>query len=426
MRRLICLSGVLLLCACAAQRSADTHKVPEEVTISLSDLQIKNGGEGVAVSGLTTEIPGVTVTQESSHPAGQPVSRIVFTEAWEGRAYLKVNSPVNLNLIHQPEAAALTFDLRVDDVNKAGLQAGIDCGENCHYVVDLWPDAVKWQGAGWQHVSIPIQCFSGKFADFSKVSEPFRLFFYGSGDIAVSGVKVTANEPGNILCPDQDTQSITPAPLRAFWADDWWMKRHQQKLAEKQNIRPEVVLIGDSITHGWEDKGATVWKAYFPDVPTLNLGFGGDRTENVLWRIEQGELDGLSPAITVVMIGTNNTGHRMDPPEHIARGVSHIIDRIKQKMPDSAVLLTGIFPRGENAMSPERINNQKTNGLLAHLAKEKGVHYININDVFLSGDDKLSKDIMPDLLHPNEAGYRLWAQALVPWFSALKKENLDK
>ena len=123
------------------------------------------------------------------------------------------------------------------------------------------------------------------------------------------------------------------------------------------------------------------------------------------------------------MIGTNNTGHRKDPPKAIAAGVEKIIERIKVKSPDTKILLLAIFPRAAKATDPQRINNQKASTLISKLAKDDSVTYLDINERFLLPDGTLSKEIMPDLLHPKQKGYSIWAEALEPTLRALLAED---
>jgi len=221
-----------------------------------------------------------------------------------------------------------------------------------------------------------------------------------------------AAQPAEVA--DPVALATTPAPLTESWAIEWWMPRHREKLAARE---PGVglVLIGNSITHGWENEGREVWQRHFADIDTLNLGFSGDRTENVLWRLQHGEVDGLDPKLVVVMIGTNNTGHRMDPPAAIAAGVRAILTELRARLPDSHVLLLAIFPRGATVDDPQRANNRAANVLLADIAAETGVEFADFNAAFLQDDGRLSQSIMPDLLHPAPAGYELWAEQLRPW-----------
>jgi lysophospholipase L1-like esterase len=134
--------------------------------------------------------------------------------------------------------------------------------------------------------------------------------------------------------------------------------------------------------------------------------------------MDQGNLDGLKPKAVVIMIGTNNTGHRMGPADATAAGVKAIVDGVLKKCPDTKILLLAIFPRGENATEKRRVRNEEINALIAKLADDKKVFYKNINEKFLEKDGTLSKKIMPDLLHLSPEGYAIWANSI--------KEDLQK
>lgn len=192
----------------------------------------------------------------------------------------------------------------------------------------------------------------------------------------------------------------------------WWDTRHEQKLALVKQGGWDLVFIGDSITQGWEGGGKAVWEKHYANRKALNLGYSGDRTEHVLWRLENGEIDGLKPKAAVIMIGTNNTGHRNDPPEAIAAGVEAIVKKLRAAWPETKLLVLGIFPRAPKATDKPRVNNDAANALIAKLADGDHVQYLNINDKMLTPDGELTKEIMPDFLHPQAKGYGIWADAI--------------
>ncbi len=225
---------------------------------------------------------------------------------------------------------------------------------------------------------------------------------------------------GNAQTTVATVKATTPEVQTAEWAKAWWMKRHQQKLAEKSKmVTVDLVMIGDSIMHGWETRGKKVWDKYYGKRHALNLGFSGDRTENVLWRLQHGEVDGISPKLAVVMIGTNNAGHRKDPPEQTAAGIKAILTELQTRLPHTKILLLAIFPRGKDPNNPLRKINEATNKIIKKYADGKRVFWLNINDKFLQADGVLPKSIMPDLLHPNAEGYEIWAQAIEPMVQKL-------
>jgi lysophospholipase L1-like esterase len=185
------------------------------------------------------------------------------------------------------------------------------------------------------------------------------------------------------------------------------------------------VLIGDSITHFWggspiaiEVNGPTAWQHAFGDMPVINMGFGWDRTQNVLWRLRQGEFEGLTPKWVVLMIGTNNlTGTenaRSNTPEEIVEGIEAICREIRKSSPDSHIILMAILPRGQAPDNPMRAPIQKTNQLLSQrFSNDSSVTYLDIGAGFLQPDGSLPKSMMPDATHPSDAGYQIWADALI-------------
>ncbi len=214
-------------------------------------------------------------------------------------------------------------------------------------------------------------------------------------------------------CPP-NSEALTPAPLEEPWAVEWWMPRHNEKLNEDGRENAEILLIGDSITHGWENTGKDIWSEIFGDFQTYNIGYSGDRTENVLWRFEHGEIDGIHPKVAVLMIGTNNTGHRQDSAECTAEGIRQIVHRINEKLPDTHLILLAIFPRGATPDHELRLLNEEINHQIEPLGNLENVTFLNLNHHFLTDDGLLTEEIMPDMLHPNETGYRIWADTLHP------------
>lgn len=188
-------------------------------------------------------------------------------------------------------------------------------------------------------------------------------------------------------------------------------QRHERfnEIAREGNAK--LVFLGDSITQGWEGAGKDVWAAHYSKFEAANFGIGGDRTEHVLWRIEHGNFDGLSPKLIVLMIGTNNAGARQDPPEQTAQGVRDIVKKLREKCPHAKILLLAVFPRGANADDPLRKINDKVNAFLRTM-NDSRVRFRDIGGVFLSANGELSKDIMPDLLHLSPKGYEMWADAI--------------
>ena len=212
---------------------------------------------------------------------------------------------------------------------------------------------------------------------------------------------------------------VTVTPVSRA-AEPWWMPRHEAICARVKKGDVGLIFIGDSITHGWEGGGKEIWQKYYAKRNAVNMGFGGDRTEHVLWRLAHGEIDGIAPKLAVIMIGTNNSGS--NTPGEIAEGVKAIIRKLQSKLPETKILLLGIFPRGADDRDGLRKVNVKTNRRIAQLANGKSVFYLDIGPKFLEKDGTLSKEIMPDRLHPNTRGYTIWAEATEPMVARLMGE----
>lgn len=207
--------------------------------------------------------------------------------------------------------------------------------------------------------------------------------------------------------------SVMPEVQTAQWAQSWWQKRHDAKIEEKDSMdRVDLLMVGDSITHSWENDGKAIWNEYYANRHALNIGFSGDRTEQVVWRIQNGAIDGISPKLAVIMIGTNNAGHRAEKSVYTAAGVRMIIDELQLRLPETKILLLGIFPRGANREDKLRKLNVSTNQIISQFADGENIHFLDISDQFLDSKGNLPKSIMPDLLHPNAKGYEIWAKAM--------------
>jgi len=199
-----------------------------------------------------------------------------------------------------------------------------------------------------------------------------------------------------------------------------WLARHEGFVREAQKGGIDILFMGDSITDGWRNRGLTVWSQYYAPRHAANFGIGGDRTEHVLWRLENGELDGIKPKVIVLMIGTNNTGKDRNSVPEIIAGVQAVVGELRAKLPDSKVLLLGIFPR--SALGDlQRAQVALVNTVIAKLDDGKMVKYLDIGPKFLEADGTLPRSIMPDLLHPNRQGYEIWAEAMGPTLDEMLK-----
>ncbi|MCI0455383.1 MAG: GDSL-type esterase/lipase family protein [Gemmataceae bacterium] len=214
---------------------------------------------------------------------------------------------------------------------------------------------------------------------------------------------------------EKKNPAATPSPRmgKGGQPDAKWMQRHEGFVAIAKKGDVDVLFLGDSITDGWRFKnGKATWDRHFGPLKAANFGIGGDRTEHVLWRISNGEMDHIKPKVAVLMIGTNNTG--ANSAEQIAAGITAIVKKINELSPETKVLLLAVFPRGEKAEGNKaRVKIIEINKQISKL-EGKRVRYLDIGGKFLQDDGTLTRDIMPDFLHLSGRGYEIWAEAILP------------
>jgi beta-glucosidase len=210
--------------------------------------------------------------------------------------------------------------------------------------------------------------------------------------------------------------SITPANRMG---EAWWKSRHERCVEQTKQGGHELIFIGDSITQGWEGGGKTTWDKYYANRKAANYGFSGDRTEHVLWRMENGEIVGEKPKVAVMMIGTNNIGHGSSDAVATALGVKTIVGKLRSVMPTTKILLLGIFPRGATSTDKMRMDVASATSQYSTLADGKNVFFLDIGRHFMTRDGDMWTGLMPDLLHPNSGGYDIWAKAMEPTLKML-------
>ena len=192
------------------------------------------------------------------------------------------------------------------------------------------------------------------------------------------------------------------------------LQKRNQIVASKGEI--DLVFFGDSITHNWEGAGKAKLAELSKTYSILDIGYGGDQTQHLVWRGLNGELDGYKAKCIMLMIGTNNA--RSYKPEDVAKGIRRILDVIAEKQPQAKVLLLPIFMRGEGPGNKLRCNNEAVNAIIKGYADGDKVIWVDFNAKWLdkNGDTKW---IMPDRLHPNAAGYQIWTDAVLPYFKSI-------
>lgn len=209
------------------------------------------------------------------------------------------------------------------------------------------------------------------------------------------------------------TATLGPAATTPVPRDEKWKVRHDKFNEQAKKGGYDLLFIGDSITQGWEGAGKEVWAKRYAPRKALNLGIGGDRTQHVIWRLQNGNLEGIAPKAAVIMIGTNNSGS--DSAEDIAAGVAAVVKTLRDKQPQVKVLLLAVFPRGDKPDGNRKRlleKLEKVNTTIAKLSDGKNVFFLDIGPKFLATDGSIPKEIMPDFLHLSPKGYEIWGDAI--------------
>lgn len=261
-----------------------------------------------------------------------------------------------------------------------------------------------------------------------------RLLLAASLVVLGSLTAQTAPAPAAPAAPAAQTAPATPVDASSATPkanNARFFELHEKFLARAKAGPIGVLFLGDSITEGW-GKAPHIWEHYYGKWEPANFGIGGDQTQHVIWRIENGELNGIHPKVVVLMLGTNNTnGHTA---EQIATADRKIVKMIRERLPETKVLVLAVFPRGprknkEGVVTPEVTADaarrmeiiRAVNADLAKLDDGKDVRFLDINAQFLGNDGTIPNILMPDQLHPNAAGYQLWADAMQPLLTEMMK-----
>lgn len=197
-------------------------------------------------------------------------------------------------------------------------------------------------------------------------------------------------------------------------SESWWKARHEACVEMTKQGGFDIAFLGDSITQGWESVGKAYWDKNFAPMKSANFGFSGDRTEHVLWRLDNGEILAAKPKVIVIMIGTNNIGHRSVTPAQASEGVRAIVAKIRAGSPESRVLLLATFPRSTGPQDADRLKVAEMVDAYKSVADGKSVWFLDIRVNFVNGAGYILPAIMPDYLHLSPAGYQIWGDAMLP------------
>ena len=239
-----------------------------------------------------------------------------------------------------------------------------------------------------------------------------RLTFLWILLFAVTAVAVRAAEPA--VTPPRDSQSLQQASVNSSIipvakTNAGWIARHEAMNQRAKQGNVDLIYVGDSIVQHYDNQGKETWDRYYAPRNALNLGISGDRTEHVLWRLDHGNIEGISPKLAIVMIGQNNGG--INTGEEIAEGVTAIVQKLRAKLPSTKILLLAVFQRREHP-TPERAVLDKASVIASKLADGKMIFYMDINHFYMKPDGTISRDLMYDFEHPTPLGHRIWAETI--------------
>ena len=219
----------------------------------------------------------------------------------------------------------------------------------------------------------------------------------------------------------------------------WWRTRFDEKQAELRQRHPALVFYGDSITQDWERHGppawvnfAPVWQRFYGDRDAVNLGFTGDTTANLLWRVEHGEASGIDPKVAVILIGANNLGYLHWSADDTVLGIDTIVRSLRQRLPHTKLLLLGILPSDRTQWATQttlEVNHR----LAQQFSHDEDVTFLDVGQVFMR-DGKLDRDLYLDpketppeqSLHPTAQGQALMAAAIEPTLAAMLGDQVHR
>ena len=244
----------------------------------------------------------------------------------------------------------------------------------------------------------------------------FSLFFGGPAAFSQTNVPAAATP-----APTAKPTPIPRTELDAVTPKLFKKNRHEGFMKRKDEGPIGLVFLGDSITDGWPAKGRDSWEKFAPYSPA-DFGISAMRTEGLLWNVTNGEIDGLKPKAVVILIGVNNLIQCPDEPAvWVAAGIKKIVETVHEKAPGAKVLLLAIFPARNPANHPARARIAEVNRLISKLDDGNKTRFLDIGKLFLADDGTIRTDLMPDALHPNAEGYRVWVDAMQPVLGGMLK-----
>jgi lysophospholipase L1-like esterase len=244
-----------------------------------------------------------------------------------------------------------------------------------------------------------VELDAESFADLTHVDYDFGEYFAGNVLRIINGEQVDT----------EYNPATAPVPRRL----DWWQERFREQNRQLEALPDaQLLFLGDSLTHLFEREGKEVWDRYYGDRRAINLGISSDRTEHLLWRLQNARLDEISPEVAVVLIGANNISLPSHDAGEIAEGIRAVVDEVHHRLPEAAILLLSVWPRGASD-DHLRSKTNAVNDAIADLDELPFVHLLDLGPEFLDDEGNFSSALVgADGLHLNAAGYEFWAAGM--------------
>lgn len=207
-------------------------------------------------------------------------------------------------------------------------------------------------------------------------------------------------------------ESITARPWEAApKKDSWWTWRHNLNIKAGNGSNSEIIFYGDSLTEGWGKAGKYVFEKEYMPRHALNFGIGGDGTSQIIWRLTNGECEGLRPKLVVLMIGTNNLYRpKTDSNDDVVKGVKAVLDTFQSRLPTAKILLLGILPRKGFSERIVNINKQ-----ISAFDDKARIRFLDMGTFFQTQKGELNTELyVPDMTHLSAKGYEKWAEVMAP------------
>lgn len=224
-----------------------------------------------------------------------------------------------------------------------------------------------------------------------------------------------------VLGEDTNAPTVPPGNTAVLPAPHSGREKDVQRKWERfRGKHYDIVFDGDSIMNRWEITGKEVWNQRYAGI-AADFGIEGDRVENLLWRLDNGQVDGIDPKVVVLMIGTNNSGR--NSATEIADGIKKAVAEYEERCPHAHIILMAIFPRGEKPSDGSRLKVAAVNRQIKSLGAQKRVTFIDIGPQLIAADGTISRAMMPDFVHPTAIGYRIWANSIQPIINKYVRPN---